>query len=366
MKKLVLKLFIICILISMNAHYASAAIITRTRLGGTDRYETAIEISKEFAKGDTITNCIIGRDDDFADSISVSPFSAYKNAPILLTQKNTLNTQTQARLAAMKIKNVFIIGGTGVVSSAVENKLVSLGYNVTRYGGANRIATNRLLVNAIPKDLWGPDIKVINGEDWVQGMTVALDSKYIKNGQVLYNPLFVVGSSACTPAEFADIFEASSYLNSLYGDVSRIIVDDRIIDNAEKKFGIDYNLFEGYKTAPRGLVSGYKEKTTLANVFNIERFSPLLHSSDTSQLHGALLVRGDNFIDALAVSALAAKKRIPIVMANKSANTVFEWSIDSHNKAQYFTSVYDKVTSVYYVGGKIVLPDRSEKFLAGN
>ena len=198
---------------ALSSKTSSTSKYEKIRLNGTDEYDDAIQISNEFAKNNSIggtysaslirnadgtwsdvikttditnsftsnaaiTNCIIIGAGDKATAIGSSPLSVYLNAPVLITGKGTLNKQTQAQLSKLRIKNVYIAGGTDVVSSSVEQQLKTLGYNVIRYGGNNAIETNRIMMKAIPQSLWGLHPKVVNESDWVQGARCKCSSRY--------------------------------------------------------------------------------------------------------------------------------------------------------------------------------------------
>src|SRR3712207_6880477 len=65
--------------------------------------------------------------------MSSSPLSAYKNAPILLTEKNKLTPETKQRLKEMKsVKNIIILGGEGIISNKVFLELKAMKFNVER------------------------------------------------------------------------------------------------------------------------------------------------------------------------------------------------------------------------------------------
>ncbi len=53
--------------------------------------------------------------------MAVTPFAKLKNAPILLTEKNNLNSQTEKELKRLGVKKVYIIGLSGSVSNDVQN-----------------------------------------------------------------------------------------------------------------------------------------------------------------------------------------------------------------------------------------------------
>lgn len=45
------------------------------------------------------------------DALWATPFAKMKDAPILLTEKDKLNTQTKIEITRLKAKNVYVIDG---------------------------------------------------------------------------------------------------------------------------------------------------------------------------------------------------------------------------------------------------------------
>ncbi|MGN6130764.1 MAG: cell wall-binding repeat-containing protein [Nocardioidaceae bacterium] len=111
------------------------------RIGGADRYETAALVSDALGQTD---NAIIanGSPGNYADALTANYLAGVKNAPILLTKTNNLPDYTKQQLADAKVKNVWIVGGEGVVSAAQEQQLKDLGYTVNRVAGHDRFATD--------------------------------------------------------------------------------------------------------------------------------------------------------------------------------------------------------------------------------
>lgn len=72
------------------------------RLAGLDRYETAVQVSKQ--GWDTAETVIIVRGDDFADALAAAPLAYKYNAPILLTQTDSLNTDTKKKLSVLVLQ----------------------------------------------------------------------------------------------------------------------------------------------------------------------------------------------------------------------------------------------------------------------
>ena len=114
---------------------------TTTRQAGADRYSTAAAISaKHFDAG--VDVAFVATGEDFPDALAGGPAAAALGGPILLTQKTKLPAATIAELKRLKPKRIVVVGGTGVVSEAVQNALA--GYTtgkVSRQAGADRYAT---------------------------------------------------------------------------------------------------------------------------------------------------------------------------------------------------------------------------------
>jgi hypothetical protein len=115
-----------------------------TRIWGNTRYDTAMAVCKQ--GWTTSQNVIIVSGENYPDAIVSTPLAhQLGNAPILLTRASYLGDDVYAELKSLQCKNVYLVGGTGVISTSIESKLKSIGYKVTRYGGATRIDTALLV-----------------------------------------------------------------------------------------------------------------------------------------------------------------------------------------------------------------------------
>ena len=83
---------------------------TGKRVSGKDRYETALEIAK--LSFDKNNNAILASGQVFADSLSAVSLTKKHNAPIILTQSDSL---TESAKKYLNGKNVFIVGGEKTV-----------------------------------------------------------------------------------------------------------------------------------------------------------------------------------------------------------------------------------------------------------
>lgn len=92
------------------------------RIAGSNRFATAVEVAKRYNANDTV---ILVDGANYPDALSASTIAKVKDAPILLTNANTLSAETKAFLDANKnITNVIIVGGNNSVSENVVNQII--------------------------------------------------------------------------------------------------------------------------------------------------------------------------------------------------------------------------------------------------
>ncbi|WP_131005407.1 cell wall-binding repeat-containing protein [Clostridioides difficile] len=113
------------------------AISSVEKIQGKNKYEIAGKIADKNAYKTAI---LINTSNSIADGLSASGLAGALNAPILLTEKNTIPTETYARLK--NVSKVYIIGGTYSISTSVENSLKSKKMKVVRIKGNDRIKTS--------------------------------------------------------------------------------------------------------------------------------------------------------------------------------------------------------------------------------
>jgi putative cell wall-binding protein len=122
------------------ANNPTFAFISVIRIAGADRYATNLAVNEyQFA---THATAIVATGANFADALSVGPAVVHASYPLVLTATASLSSAAQQQLVDMGVKNVVIVGGTGAVSTAVENAIKSLGITITaRLAGADRTQT---------------------------------------------------------------------------------------------------------------------------------------------------------------------------------------------------------------------------------
>ncbi len=133
--------------VSLSVTVNPAAGARIKRLGGQNRFETAVEISRNgFPSSSAV---VLATGADFADALSAAGLAGSHAAPILLTQPGVLPLPVSDEITRLGARNVIIVGGTKAVSPGVESGLRARGFVVTRIGGRNRYATAAMIAEEI-------------------------------------------------------------------------------------------------------------------------------------------------------------------------------------------------------------------------
>jgi putative cell wall-binding protein len=111
------------------------------RWAGADRYETAADLAS--LSGGTGTTVFLATGASFPDALGGSAAAGRLSGALMLTARNALPQATEWELEWGKPAKVVILGGTGVISSAVASQVKSVvpSAEVVRWSGADRYAT---------------------------------------------------------------------------------------------------------------------------------------------------------------------------------------------------------------------------------
>jgi putative cell wall-binding protein len=121
-----------------------------TRLSGADRVKTGLAISKNsFPTNNTATALVLGTSVNFPDGLAGGPLSVAAGGPLLINPQASLSSEVAAEiLRVLDLKDdtgpdVYVLGGTAAISSAVEASIGALHANidVKRLPGTDRIDT---------------------------------------------------------------------------------------------------------------------------------------------------------------------------------------------------------------------------------
>lgn len=295
------------------------------RLSGETRYETSIQISKQGwpISSDSI---ILASGNSFADALCAAPLAKLKNAPILLTAGNGLEAEVKAEIQRLGAKTIYIIGGTGVISTAEETALSSIASS-ERIAGVNRYETS---VKVAEKLGYVSQISVATGENFAdalsiasiaaqEGMPILLTQKdtipeslqqYIKNQNITKS--FIIGGTAV----IGSLVEASLPSPERLSGANRFETNIKVLD----KFN---------------------------NVLNFEKVFVAVGQGPS----------GTEFADALSGAALAALYSAPLVLTANSLPTATQSLITQQAISK---------SNIFLLGGQAVVPDSIKAELSLN
>ncbi|MDR1773845.1 MAG: cell wall-binding repeat-containing protein, partial [Clostridioides sp.] len=141
-----------------NSNLRSMSNSTLTNAESSQNLLDTKNLDSVSAKGTTNQNSVIlAVGTNFPDAMSVTSLAEYTNTPILLTQTETLNQDTENILKTWGITNVTIIGKEKAISTNVEDMIKNLStsadvenssvssISVDRIGGEDRYETAKLI-----------------------------------------------------------------------------------------------------------------------------------------------------------------------------------------------------------------------------
>ncbi|MUV37312.1 Bifunctional autolysin [Lentibacillus sp. JNUCC-1] len=141
------------------------------RIAGNDRYQTAVEVSKEgWNKSDVV---VLARGDEYADALAGVPLAKKHDAPVLLTRSNILTRLTKEEIARLKTNKVFILGSKKAIGKNVEKDILSMGIEVERIEGADRTETAANIARNLLSNSTNKKVVLVNGYDFPDALSVA-------------------------------------------------------------------------------------------------------------------------------------------------------------------------------------------------
>lgn len=118
------------------------------RIWGDDRYETAIEISRQnFSSADTV---ILASGEAYADALAAAPLAGAYEAPLLLTRPTRLPNGLAAEIKRLKATHIIIVGGKTTVNPEIVHLLDVAGLpHPTRLAGPTRYDTSAIVARTV-------------------------------------------------------------------------------------------------------------------------------------------------------------------------------------------------------------------------
>ena len=257
------------------------------RLSGDNRYETSVEVSeKNFKSADTV---VLASGQNIADALVASSYADIEEAPILLTNKNSISDEVLDEIERLKADKVVIVGGQSSISSSVESRLKKEDIKVTRISGSDRFDTSDKLSQEVSR------------------LSKKSNQAILVNGYKNIDALSV--SSLATKEELPILLNGRNALN--------MSVKNRLKQMNVKKV---------YIIGGNNSISSDVEKELKRMQISVVRLSGIDRYETSANIakyaykdfDEAIVASGENPVDALAASTLTGKKEAPILLTNKN------------------------------------------------
>lgn len=270
------------------------------RIFGQDRFETAAEVANDgWGYSDEI---ILATGRSFPDALAAAPLAIDRDAPILLTEKDSIPSSVLEAIDELEVEKVTIIGGTKAVSKTVEDYLsYNLDLDVERIAGGNRYETSVEIAKKLPESETAfvvsgqnyPDALSVGSYAAMQGFPILLTetnalSSAVKKQLANYENSYVIGGKSAVSA---------SVLNQL-PNPTRISGKDR-----------------------------YETSVKVAEEFL------------TPEMYFATITTGTDFADALSGSVHAAMHMQPIILTPPDALSTSALQLFTKEHTLWFTII---------------------------
>ena len=259
------------------------------RIAGDNRYATSTAVADALKKSlgvDKFENIIVASGADYPDALAGSYLAKVKNAPVMLVGKD-VNTEADVKQYINKnLKKggtVYLLGGTGVVTSRFEKSLGD--FKVERLGGQTRYETNIAILKAAGVDK--EDLLVCTGEGFADSLSASAVGK----------PILLVAGSGVDDTQKK--YLGSMKINDIYLIGGTGVVSDKI--------GTQLKKYDQDDKCER--VAG--QNRYLTSVAVAEKF--FTDGSDSAVLAYAM-----NFPDGLAGGPLALSIKAPLILTDNS------------------------------------------------
>lgn len=257
------------------------------RLSGDNRYETSVEVSeKNFKSADTV---VLASGQNIADALVASSYADIEEAPILLTNKNSISDEVLDEIERLKADKVVIVGGQSSISSSVESRLKKEDIKVKRISGSDRFDTSDKLSQEVSR------------------LSKKSSQAILVNGYKNIDALSV--SSLATKEELPILLNGRNALNmSVKNRLKQMNVKKVYIIGGNNSISSDVEKELKRMQISVVRLSGTDRYETSANIAKYAY----------KDFDEAIVASGENPVDALAASTLTGKKEAPILLTNKN------------------------------------------------
>lgn len=287
------------------------------KLVGDNRYDTAIQVSKEgWKRSDTV---IVVNRYATTEGVIATPLATTYGAPILLTNNNSTPDYVIKEIERLKAKNIIVVGNESQVGSGAISALKKSGASVTRIGGNNITEISLNIAKAIDEKHDVNKVYVANGT----------------NGQI---DALTIAAKAGEDKQPIILTDKNSIDSSVYSWLKSESLSDGYVIGGENVVSKDVlNKIDDIVSADVSKNRVYGSDRHETNAAVIKKFY------EDKNLNALFVAKSDELVDAMTCGPLAASKKSPILI--NPTNYVSARHTD-------LLSTY-KADKVYQVGGGI-------------
>lgn len=281
---------------------------TFIRQGGSDRYETNNALTKDIP-AQSLDHVFIASGLDYPDALAGGALSSSLNGTIMIINERTSTQEEVIKEVKRTLKpngKILILGGTGAVSVATENKLKATDYPVERISGKTRIQTALAIAEQLNST--SDSVFLVNGRSYPDSLSIVPVAAKLKQ------PILLNSSAETLSPEVLEYLQTKGIQNvTIIGGTG--VISDNIAQNLKQK-GITIERISG-KT---------RHDTSLAVA---KRFFP-----STTEVG---LAYSRNFPDALSGGPYAFRHDMPILLTDNSKPTdsIRSW-VNQQNRTIHF------------------------------
>lgn len=296
------------------------------RLAGSDRIDTAIQQALKGWPGGAPA-VVLAREDNFPDALSGVPLAAKLGAPVLLTSSKELDVRVENALKTLKPEKVYLLGGEGALGSNITIKLKELGWGIDqqiRLSGLNRYET----AASIALETARPRSHI---------------SSVLQSGQVASISSPVEAVAIATGENFPDALSIASIAGAKQMPI--LLTEPKTLPSETLKALIELKPKKVYLIGGDGAISASVQaelqsqlnlsSTNLIRLFGASRYDTMaaVAQAFAGETQGLSFATGEDFPDALAGAALAARIKSTVILLPKCSLEVYpnlKNAIDQH------------------------------------
>ena len=275
----------------------AGAVAQYVRIGGTDRFDTAVALANQMLTPPAAT-VYVASGDNFPDALAASAAAAHVGGPVLLTHATTLPDGTKNEIIALKPSKVVVVGGPGAVSDAVKTAIsdaaksavpsatvVRVGADVgTRYDTAAALSSSAFDPNV-------PVVYVASGETFPDSLSGSAAAG------TLGGPVLLVPPSGPLPSSFAN-------------ELSRLHPNKVVLLGG----------FGAISQTQGAYIGSNAGTATVSRLSGDDRYGTSVAISKATFSPGVasvFLTSGENYPDGLAAGAIAGGRHVPLLVTHK-------------------------------------------------